>query len=50
MTAADVFIFWDAIAATIKEVLGRFRSVTEVTNEVTLKNKGLEPKDLASTS
>ncbi|KIJ55226.1 hypothetical protein M422DRAFT_239853 [Sphaerobolus stellatus SS14] len=27
-----------------------FRSVTEVTNEVTLKNEGLEPKDLASTS
>ncbi|KIJ54099.1 hypothetical protein M422DRAFT_241353 [Sphaerobolus stellatus SS14] len=27
-----------------------FRSVTEVTNKVTLKNEGLEPKDLASTS
>ncbi|KIJ29682.1 hypothetical protein M422DRAFT_268919 [Sphaerobolus stellatus SS14] len=27
-----------------------FRSVTEVMNKVTLKNEGLEPKDLASTS
>ncbi|KIJ47630.1 hypothetical protein M422DRAFT_248630 [Sphaerobolus stellatus SS14] len=27
-----------------------FRSVTEVTNEVTLNNEGLEPKDLASMS